>query len=233
MTRASRVLLAVLAAGLLAAGAAADDKKPQTIPDWGTVTDPEGDCTIKADGQKLRITIPEGTHDLNQKIGGMKAPRVLQEVAGDFTVQVKVTGDFNPGDKAAAENASPFVSGGLLVWQDEKNYLRVERNAWWIAAAGKTGCFPPLVEYYRDGEYQETNPDGTLDDFFKGRSTWLRIERRGEKATVSYSHDGKEWTVVKEITTGFPDKVQVGVAAINTAAKPLTVEFEEFKLTKK
>jgi hypothetical protein len=33
---------------------------------------------------------------------------------------------------------------------------------------------------------------GTLNEFFKGRSTRFRLERKGDKVTASYSHDGKE-----------------------------------------
>jgi hypothetical protein len=37
---------------------------------------------------------------------------------------------------------------------------------------------------------------------------------------------------VKEIIAAYSTKVRVGVAAINTSAKPFTVEFAEFKLVK-
>ena len=40
----------------------------------------------------------------------------------------------------------------------------------------------------------------TTKEFFKGESTYLRLERKGDKVTASYSHDGKEWTEAKEIT---------------------------------
>jgi regulation of enolase protein 1 (concanavalin A-like superfamily) len=228
-----RLLFGALAACLLTGGAAAEDKKPRTIEGWGTVSDPADDCTVKLEKRKLMITVPGGTHDLNQAIGGMKAPRILQEVEGDFTAQVKLTGEFKPGDKAAGDNTRPFNSAGLLLWRDEKNYIRLERNIWWAAEQGKYACFPPLIEQYRDGEYQETNPRGTLDEFFKGNSTWLRLERRGNKAIASYSHDGKEWTEAKEITVDLPKKLRVGVAVVNTSAKAFAVEFEELKIATK
>jgi regulation of enolase protein 1 (concanavalin A-like superfamily) len=155
----------------------------------------------------------------------MKAPRVLREVEGDFTAQVKVTGDFKPGEQSASPETSSFNAAGLLLWQDSKNYIRLERNAW-RTGDGQYACYPPLFEHYRDGQYQNTNPDGTTDDFFKGRSTWLKLERRAGKVIASYSHDGKEWTEVKQIDVELPRKVQIGVAAVNTSTKPLTVEFE-------
>jgi len=74
---------------------------------------------------------------------------------------------------------------------------------------------------------------GTLDEFFQGRSTWLRLERRGQKVTASYSHDGKDWTAAKEITVELPKKIQIGVSAVNTSTKPFKAEFEDLKLTVK
>ena len=228
-----RVLLEALAAYVIVGSAAAEDKKPQTMEGWGTVIDPAGDCTLKHEKGKLTVTVPGGTHDLNQALGGMKALRILQEVEGDFTAQVKITGEFKPGGKASAGKNSPFNGAGLLLWQNEKNYIRLERNAWWVADSGTYACYPPLVEQYREGELQGTNPPGTLDEFFQGKSTWLRLERRGNKVIAWLSHDGKEWTEAKELTVDPPQRPRVGVDVVNTSAKPFTVDFEEFKIATK
>jgi regulation of enolase protein 1 (concanavalin A-like superfamily) len=217
---------------LIVGTAVTQENKPKTIDGWGTVTDPSGDCNMKAEKGRLVVKVPGSIHDLNPKTG-MQAPRVLKTVTGDFVAQIKVTGDFKPGEKAADDVHSSFNGAGLLVWQDEKNYIRLERNSWYVPAEEKYACYPPLLEYYRDGQYQETDPDVTLDEFFKGRSTWLRLERKADKVVASYSHDGKEWTEAKEITVELPAEVSVGVAAINTSEKPLTVEFEEFKVSTK
>ncbi|HEV3258345.1 MAG TPA: DUF1349 domain-containing protein [Gemmataceae bacterium] len=232
MTPLFRLLALSVAVCFIAGAAVVRDEKPRTLKGWGKVTDPDGDCTVKAGKGKITLTVPGGTHDLNAATG-MNGPRVLKEVEGDFTAQVKVTGDFDPGDKAANPRTSPFNGAGLLVWQDEKNYIRLERNRWWVADQGKYACYPPLVEYFQDGEYKGTDPDATTDDFFKGRSTWLKIERQGDKVIASYSHDGKKWAVAKEIEAALPKKVQVGVAAVNTSTQPFTVEFAESKVATK
>jgi hypothetical protein len=205
--------------------------KTKTIHGWGTLIDSDNDCTIKEEAGKLAITVPSGTHDLNMKVGGMKAPRVLREVDGDFIAQVKVSGEFDPGDQAADSDTTSFNGAGLLLWQDEKNYLRLERNAWWSRQDKATACYSPLIEYYLDGEYQGTRPKVDSAEFFKASSTWLKLERRGDKVTASYSHDGQEWTMAKEIMVEIPQRIQVGVAAVNTSKKPFAVEFEEFRVT--
>jgi hypothetical protein len=133
--------------------------------------------TFTAEKSRLVVKVPGGIHNLNPN-RGMQAPRVLKMVKGDFVAQIKVTGDFKPGEKAANNQRSSFNGAGLLVWQDEKNYIRLERNRWYVPAAQKYACYPPLLEYHKNGEYQDTGLDSTLDEFFKGRSTWLRLERK-------------------------------------------------------
>jgi regulation of enolase protein 1 (concanavalin A-like superfamily) len=229
MIKFHRFLLATLTVGLVGVAVATEDEKPRTIKGWGEVTDSAGDCSVKGEEGRLTIEVPGGTHDLNPALGGMRAPRVLKEVEGDFVVQIKVTGDFKPGEESACPKTSSFNGAGLLIWQDAKNYIRLERNAWWTGEGGYA-CYPPLFEYHRDGEDQNVYPAGTTDEFFKGRSTWLKLQRREGKVIASYSHDGKEWTEVKQIDVELPRKVQVGVAVVNTSAKPLAVTFEELSV---
>jgi regulation of enolase protein 1 (concanavalin A-like superfamily) len=226
-----RVFLVCMALCFFVSAGSAEDKKSKVIEHWGKVTDPDGDCTIKSDNKKLTITVPDSTHDLNASTG-MNSPRVLQEVEGDFTAQVRVSGDFVPGQKSTNNVSTPFKGAGLLVWQDDKNYLRLERNRFWIDQ-NKSACFPPLLEYFEDGQYQDTDPEVTSEPFFKEAWTYLRLERRGKNIKAFYSDNGKDWTEVKEITTKFSSKISVGVAAINTSDKSFTAEFEEFKISTK
>jgi len=214
----------------LAGSVTAQEKKAQMLKGWGDVTDPDGDCKIQIKKSKLLITVPGTLHDLNPRNNKINAPFVLQEIEGDFSAQVKVSGDFQPGEKSTAPNSPPFNGAGLLLWQDDKNYLRLERNVW-FASDGKYTCHPPLFEQCQNGEYTNHNSATTTEPFFK-RSTHLRFERRGDKITAALSHDGKIWSIVKEIIAPYSSKVKVGVDAINTSTKPFTVEFDELKLIK-
>jgi hypothetical protein len=234
--RGGRVLdvLACASTLLLASAVTAEEKKPQIIGGWGTLTDRTGDCVIKKQDGKLSVTVPGGRYSLNASVGGMKAPRILKEVEGDFTIEVKVEGDFKPGEIPAGVDVRPFHGAGLLVWQDAGNYVRLERNVYWVREQGVYVCYPPLLEYFEEGEYQDTNPAPALyDRFFTERSTWLKLARWQDKLTASYSHDGKEWIVVKTIPVELSKKLRVGVVAVNTAAKPFAVEFENLKVSTK
>jgi acetyl esterase/lipase len=216
-----------LAGGPSAGPAVTADKKTQTIEGWGTVTDPDGNCTVKAEKGKLTVTVPGALYDLHPG-RGMNAPRVLREVEGDFTATVKVAGEFKPGEKVAPGANTAGNYAGLLLWEGDKNYLRLERNARW--AGGQLVCFAPGFEYWKDGQIREGSPRTTTADFFAGKSTWLKLERAGNNVTASYSHDGKEWTEAKKVPVEFPRKVQIGVAAVNSSDAPFTVEFEEFRV---
>jgi Protein of unknown function (DUF1349) len=148
-------------------------------------------------------------------------------------VQVRVSGDFEPGEQSTLRGSAPFLGAGLLVWQDDSNFLRLERNAFRVAHVPEPVCYPPLLEYYQDGRYVETNPPTDRASFFQGPATSLRLRRRGETMAAAYSHDGKEWSPVKEIQVQLPRKVWVGVAVTTTATRPFTATFEDFKLSTK
>ena len=197
-----------------------------TFAGWGTVTDPDKDCQFSIQGDKLGITVPAKNHNLHPA-RGLNAPRVLKKVTGDFSVQVKITADFKPGTTSTARG-QPFNGAGLLVWQSEESFLRVERNAFWSGDA--LVCFPPLIEYWSKGAYSGANDDPTDAAYFKGPSTWLKASRKGKHVTVSISHDGKEWSDVKTFPVDMTDDLFVGVAAVNSSDTPFTVHFEEFTL---
>jgi len=229
MIQMTRLLLGlVLAISTSVLANAQDDKK---IEGWGAVVDPDSDCTIEHKEGRLTITVPGTPHNLNERISGLNAPRVLQKLEGDFTVQVKVTGEFKPDPESnVLPRGLAFNGGGLLIWQDAQNFIRLERNVW-ITGDGLSACYPPLFEHVQDGQGQPTNPPPTLfSDFFNGDSTWFRLERKQDAISASYSHDGKEWTQVKTIPVRLAKSVSVGVAAINTSKKPFQATFSELQV---
>jgi regulation of enolase protein 1 (concanavalin A-like superfamily) len=216
--------LAGLAAslGLLAAGTV--PVVAEEIPGWGTILDPSGDCTIAHEDGKVTITVPDGLYDLwfgrpdPQK--RFNAPRVWRQVEGDFVAQVKVTADWMPDGENEANGA------GLLIWDSEKQFVRRERHVWMDGA--KPMCFvTPL--YWRDDKRLDERKSAAAD-YFKGRSTWLRVERKGRTLKTAISHDGTEWTATGDLATAFPKKVWVGVHVYNVNAGELVVDFEEFSI---
>ena len=220
-----------LLALLLSLVAHAGNDSVRAIPGWGQVIDPDGDCTITASDGKITVTVPGTTHDLSSYHSIYKkrnAPRVLQEVDGDFTVEVEVSGTFEPGTAGTLPEAYPFNGAGLLLWDNDADYVRFERNVW-VTSQGEHSSYTPLFEYWQnDQDLMQDQPSSK--PFFKGPSTWLRITRQGNQLHAAVSNDGTNWIEQNPVTVQLPEKIEVGVDAINTSKKPFKVEFSELKL---
>ena len=190
------------------------------------MVDPVGDCAVKAEKGTATLTVPGPNRGLGGTSSGtQQAPRLLQEVQGDFSVTVKVTGDFDPAARGA-KNA--FKGAGLLIWAKEREFIRVQRNIW-VTPDGRHSSYIPLIEYWKDG-FNTTSRPGSERAFWQGRSTFLRVIRKADEFSIGVSHDGTKWLDMDIVTAKFPDKIKVGVAAINNSDKPFIVEFSEFRL---
>ncbi len=111
----------------------------------GRLVDPEHDCQLVTDeeiykieieipGNKVRTLAPELVTRVNRKKPLHNAPMCLIEVEGDFTALVQVTGVMSPGSNLPEDlqgNNVPFTfqGAGLLLYQDEDNFVRLERTA--------------------------------------------------------------------------------------------------------
>src|SRR5579885_324390 len=79
--------------------------------------DPQGSLSITAPRGSDLNSSPDHGHNLN-------APRLLQSITGDFTIQTHLQVHFTAKN---FQSATPFQSAGLLLWQDEHTFLRFER----------------------------------------------------------------------------------------------------------
>lgn len=211
--------------------AVAQKKSGERIPGWGVIIDPAGDCKLMEKDGKLSITVPGTPHNLNPLPGwnNLDAPRVLQEVDGDFTIQVRVAKFEKPKPNTSSnkENPASFVAGGILIWQDGENFLRFLR-----AANTDRKDFPVFVaaEFYFEGKMVSGGGAKTADD-----DTYLRVERKAGKFTLADSKDGKTWMPRrppgKELV--LQGKVKVGVAVVNSTTAEITHEFTELNVTEK
>ena len=109
---------------------AAPNTKPQEISGWGEAIDPDGDCQVTERDGDVTITVRNTHHDLTytDEYTKLNSPRIVQAVDGDFTLQVTVHAFPMPGDVASSGGRFSFVSSGLLIWVDDKNFIRFERS---------------------------------------------------------------------------------------------------------
>jgi regulation of enolase protein 1 (concanavalin A-like superfamily) len=158
-------------------------------PGWKWI-DPLGDSTMRLDARDgfLRITVT-GYHDLWPARHNFTAPRLMRKVKGDFTLETKITGPNR-------------WCGGLLVWKDQNNYVRLERG----------------IHFKNELNFECVNK-GKLKalarDYAAGDPTWLRLTRRGSTFTAAYSFNGVDWLPLKRLWPLFgfkkqPPKVEDG-----------------------
>jgi len=152
---------------------------------WGELADPDGDCAARVDdARRLVIDVPSKLHDLWPEASGtVNAPRVMQDADGDVTVRVTAAGDVTAKDgTGVAADKRPFRAATLLLWQDEKNFVRLDRGC--VVREGKAIHFA-YFHVFKDGK-RTTH----LSKDFANRPTLLKLERRGKKVLAAVSQDG-------------------------------------------
>jgi DNA-binding SARP family transcriptional activator/regulation of enolase protein 1 (concanavalin A-like superfamily) len=150
--------------------------------------DPLGDCSFSlADDLTIRAANCRDLWGIN-----LSAPRLMQPANGDFAVQVT----------CHAATADRPAMGGLLLWQDKANYLRLtwgELDAESVALAGSLENRNLVIGR------------GSLRH--EGAIT-LRLERRGDMVRALCSADEREWFGVGEMTFTAHAAQVVGLHAI-------------------
>lgn len=218
----------------------------QVFAGWGEAVDPLGDCKFEISGSGLTIQVPGTLHSLSPARSNFDAPRVWQEVEGDFTARVKVTCPIRP-QKTLTESGLSYVGAGFLLWENADNFMRAERNGYFRHASrpigsqqqpapkepSKYASHAPLVEYWR-GRREVTsgrNVWNAAEKPLDGDSTWLRIVRRGPTILVSISSDGRTWNEVAPVDTTLPTRIRIGVVAVNGTADEFSPTFSDWTLS--
>lgn len=151
--------------------------------------DPFGDCSWTVAEQGLVLQAVNG-RDL--WVNNLSAPRLLQPVVGDFAIQVICQ---------AGEAHRPAL-GGLLLWQDQANYLRLTWGEYGAASITLVGCMGNADQILGRGRLTHTG------------QVHLRLEQVGMQVRALCSADGQRWFCVGEVVFPAADGLAVGVHAI-------------------
>jgi hypothetical protein len=171
--------------GLLVFQAFSADKPRQTLKGWGEVIDPDSDCRVTLEGSKLTIAIPPTKHDLSVEVGDVNSPRVLSDIEGDFIAPVKVAGNVRHTGKRTSDRFRAYHGGGLLLWQDGRTYIRLERAAITDEEEGVVIHHAKFELRYDGMRIESENSVVMIPD----KDTYLRLERRGGRISGSVSRD--------------------------------------------
>ena len=192
-------------------------------PVWQWI-DPRGDCRRELGrpqtGGILRdregwLEMHVGpNHDLwwgpEGRGGNMEAPRMLQEISGDFALEVKMTS----GEQRKEH-------GGILVWKNDSRFVRLDKTS--------------SLHAFRGDIRFETHINRRYRAIGRGKQTsvmnFLRLERTGQEFQAYCSTDGQNWQSCGNATVVMQDPVMVGMHALCPGNIPPTItRFDYFKI---
>jgi hypothetical protein len=125
--------------------------------------------------------------------------------------------------RATTKAFAPYHGGGILVWQDPGNYIRLE-----IATDIQKG----KLRHYTNFEYRQNGVlAASLGPLAETGSAYLQLKRTDNEITAAFSADGAKWIRLPALKATLGNDLQVGVIAVNTASRPLSLRFEGFAVT--
>jgi tetratricopeptide (TPR) repeat protein len=158
------------------------------------------------------------------------APRLLRPMEGDFAVQTLCV---------PASDGKPAI-GGVLLWKDRQNYLRLDRGVLGEHEILFSGCLANKDIVIGRGRLPETA--GVLPGQAGPRETsaiFLRLERLGHHVKALCSADGQAWYTVGQVEFLVEDSVEVGLHAIGNIDRTIyrgaypdgtAIRFESFQV---
>jgi len=178
-----------------------------------TVIDPLGDATVSVSNGLLSIALPAGVEHSIWKNGNL-AVRIMQ-TSNDT--------DFDVVAKFNTQLSGRYQSQGVLVEQDDDNYIRFD---FYQNRSGATTRI--FAATFTDGTPKQKVKLGIPE----GEPLYLRITRVGDQWTEYYSYDGQAWVTAASFVHELAVH-SVGLFAANydTKGPEYTVLIDEFIVT--
>jgi regulation of enolase protein 1 (concanavalin A-like superfamily) len=132
-----------------------------------------------------------------------------QEVTGNFTVEVKVIGQYQ----------ALYDQAGLMIRENEKTWLKCGIEY----VEGVQNVSAVVTRDYSDWSVIPlSQPPIAL---------WMRVQRRSETVEVQYSLDGENNQMLRLAYLTHTETVQVGLMCASPQGEGFLVAFEGFKIT--
>ncbi|RCS46142.1 hypothetical protein DTL42_16815 [Bremerella cremea] len=214
-----RFMLSLTICSLFASLLIAED-----IPGWGTFVDPVGNCPVDITKSGITMEVPAGIHDMNPYLRQTNAPRIWQEVTGDFLFEARMLDFPRPQANTGANGHQSYIASGLLVWQDEGNLLR-----WTRSASGEANQIYLSCEQYKNNAIVGGG-NFPLED----KPVSLRVERRGDRIRMWATYDTNGWKKLLDRQCDYSKSLHVGVFGLNVTDRDVEFRFEDaYLLTEK
>jgi regulation of enolase protein 1 (concanavalin A-like superfamily) len=164
---------------------------------------------VKARAGFLRLSAPDGK---DMWVGNYDAPRLLRPVSGNFIIETPV--EFNP--------TTHYQGAGILIYQDDGNFLRLERGFGGLAPTGNS------VSFVKEGE-------GLVGDAVPIDATRveLRVQRVGNQFTAWWREPNKAWQQIGSTDLDLQPDVQVGVLQVaNWGGEQINADFDYVRISR-
>lgn len=142
------------------------------------------------------------------------APRLLQPISGNFTVETLV--EFSP--------SYPYQGAGILIWQDDGNYLRLERG--YNGSSGNGILFTKVEK----GVLIDVSPFAY--HLTTATQVGLRVQMDGDHLTAWWRGPGQDWQNDGETTMHFANATIGLILAANYSqgASQTTAYYDYFRV---
>ena len=212
---------------------AATNQASLSLPGWGQTADPDSDCNFYVGRNSVVISVPGSgnPHDLAAEIDRTNAPRLTQVVEGDFIIEVKTDGRFEPGENSTLPGRTAYNGAALIITSDPQNVVTLARAV--LQRPGNAPAYYANFEMRSGGNLERMGFTSDLRLPAKG-PVWLRLQRHGSDITGAVSTNGTEWNSLgaKTISSDWPGKLSAGIAAISTSESEFDPRFSELKVSK-
>jgi regulation of enolase protein 1 (concanavalin A-like superfamily) len=232
MHRLAALLLCSLLVAVAVTAAPAPVSKPRPskvwVDGWDKPVDQVGDCRFARVGDSLTIVVPPSK---DRWITGVvhgatsrTAPHMLRDVAGDFAVQVRVTGDFDV--------TTDSVRGAGVLLKAGRWTVLLSRSG--LSERGKaSNCIHSVL--FEPTAGMPDSWEGKIKDLRIARwnrTAHLRLERRGDRLVTKGSRDGAVWTVLTDQKIPkLPASMKLGVFAQAINSSSFEAVFDQFEIT--
>ena len=221
-------------------GMDAEASTPRTASHWSCETNlSEGIKMTHKPGTTI-IDLPAGVPINNApQYNLFNAPCALVKVDGDFVATVGVGNTFDPGGEGVVLSSGKklpfsFQSAGILIWQDEKNFIRVERSK------GSESNNSPLVNRLLCEVYKNGKESAIRYIDIPEQPTMILVRRKGgslhllyallPRGTTDFQNLSIDFSGFSEFPLDFKSELLVGVAAANLSKRPFHARLEGFTL---
>ncbi len=172
--------------------AVSDSFTPLLDDEW-TWHDPLGDCAFTiSSGLQMQANNGRDIWQLN-----LSAPRLLRPIAGEFVAQTVCR-------PVASESPKPAI-GGLLLWKDKFNFLRLVWGSRGVREFSFDGCLDNQTTVIGRGLL----PQNSVTD-----RVLMRLTRKADTVQAFCSPDGEAWFSLGQISFPVTTSLQIGLHAV-------------------